>query len=999
FGPCPGCPGDFNHDGVIDGDDEAILLMNFGDCVPVQCIWLTIHDYTSFGANPGQFCACALNVLSPLLYVDEVVICDAATGLPIPGWDFIPNTVVGQQFNLAAGGGNFVGFLSETSANIPPGFDIDIKFKVCAPVATTFEEVRDALQSAGPLVGTDEATMDGMLTGGHQGILPAGPIGQMAPSCPWDCTPVNADGSVGNGVVNIDDLLQVINHFGDPGGPCDIAPLNPNGTVGNGIINIDDLLAVINNFGPCPVDIFAVSPPQYTTGDIVKISGQGFGWDPNDLCVVQRYGNRAVPMRVVSVTDSVICAIAGFIPPDAQPGPIMVQRGTGVLGNFVPVFPDIVQDVPVWTWTGGPQGAAAAPGNIVPIPPDVPSNTEWFPSQLVDGKLCTFISGDWTEFTKIRITVRAHTASSQQDLDGPQVRFIGGGTLQDCAERIKDTIRCAFLQQSGVNVDVQCIDDGTGVIKLVVSVPGEDILWGLLDICVIDCPPPGTVTIDNFFPMTGQTGDIITIMGSGFDPDPDNNCAVVMIGNQCSLPLQVLDVNPEGTMMNVQVGPVIQGAQPGPIMVATGVGAQGTFVPVFPQILVEQPVWIWERTPNGPMDDTTDLPIPNFDPIPPPTEQWLHGEPDPLTGQICLIIPADVAWQPQQKLNITLRMHDHATGQGHDGHFPCIVLDIPPGTSDPLLCADLLCDTIRCAFFQQAGFEFDCFITPMADGSVKITVSLLNGGFINWGNFDVCLLPPPGPVVIDNFFPATGQTGDLITIFGQGFDPDPDNNCAVVMMSPTCSLPLQVIDVNPQGTVMTVQIGAVFQGAQPGPIMVGLGNGAFGTFQPAFPEIIVEQPVWIWERIPFGPMDDTTDLPNPNFDPQPPPTELWIHGEPDPATGQICLIIPPNTPWQPNQKLNITLRMPDHSTGTGHDGWFPCITLAVPAGQADPVFCAQLLCDTIRCAFLQQAGFPFNCQIDPLPDGSVKLTVGIPGGKVDWGNFDVCLLNPDGTGG
>ncbi|MEM7230159.1 MAG: NF038122 family metalloprotease, partial [Planctomycetota bacterium] len=73
-----------------------------------------------------------------------------------------------------------------------------------------------------------------------------------APACPWDCTPDNGDGTFGNGVVNIDDLLEVINSFGAAGGPCDSAPDNGDGTFGNNIINIDDLLAVINNFGACP---------------------------------------------------------------------------------------------------------------------------------------------------------------------------------------------------------------------------------------------------------------------------------------------------------------------------------------------------------------------------------------------------------------------------------------------------------------------------------------------------------------------------------------------------------------------------------------------------------------------------------------------------------------------------------------------------------------------------------------------------------------------------
>jgi len=74
-----------------------------------------------------------------------------------------------------------------------------------------------------------------------------------APPCPWDCAPDNGDGTFGNGVVNVDDLLQVINGFGGNDTRCDNAPDNGDGTFGNGVINIDDLLGVINNLGDCPL--------------------------------------------------------------------------------------------------------------------------------------------------------------------------------------------------------------------------------------------------------------------------------------------------------------------------------------------------------------------------------------------------------------------------------------------------------------------------------------------------------------------------------------------------------------------------------------------------------------------------------------------------------------------------------------------------------------------------------------------------------------------------
>jgi hypothetical protein len=61
------------------------------------------------------------------------------------------------------------------------------------------------------------------------------------PPCPPDNSPLG-----GNGVVDVDDLLNVINNWGGVSGPADIVPL-----FGDGVIDVDDLLAVINGWGPC----------------------------------------------------------------------------------------------------------------------------------------------------------------------------------------------------------------------------------------------------------------------------------------------------------------------------------------------------------------------------------------------------------------------------------------------------------------------------------------------------------------------------------------------------------------------------------------------------------------------------------------------------------------------------------------------------------------------------------------------------------------------------
>jgi len=70
-------------------------------------------------------------------------------------------------------------------------------------------------------------------------------------SCVEDCSPQNPDGSVGNGVVNVDDFFAVLLAFGQTDSPCDVRPINEDGSVGNGLVNVDDLIAVLLFFGPC----------------------------------------------------------------------------------------------------------------------------------------------------------------------------------------------------------------------------------------------------------------------------------------------------------------------------------------------------------------------------------------------------------------------------------------------------------------------------------------------------------------------------------------------------------------------------------------------------------------------------------------------------------------------------------------------------------------------------------------------------------------------------
>jgi Dockerin type I domain len=85
----------------------------------------------------------------------------------------------------------------------------------------------------------DAASMSGGTFALAGGFWPA-----VVQSCPADIAPTGGDG-----LINIDDLLLVINGWGNCPTPPTPCPADVNAS---GAVNIDDLLAVINAWGACP---------------------------------------------------------------------------------------------------------------------------------------------------------------------------------------------------------------------------------------------------------------------------------------------------------------------------------------------------------------------------------------------------------------------------------------------------------------------------------------------------------------------------------------------------------------------------------------------------------------------------------------------------------------------------------------------------------------------------------------------------------------------------
>ena len=487
------------------------------------------------------------------------------------------------------------------------------------------------------------------------------------------------------------------------------------------------------------------------------------------------------------------------------------------------------------------------------------------------------------------------------------------------------------------------------------------------------CVQEAVVEIVDFNPKQVRPGEIVTIDGRGFGNDPDNLCVVLKNGDR-SIGLQAVQAS--DTQLLAVMGALPENATPGPIMVARGRGGRGTFQPAFPDIVLEERVWVWDRDPPGGPQDQTDDDLTPLPQNPPPGVVWFFGDP-PVDGALCLTLRGN--WIAGSVLEVVARAHDHEQGIGHDLHAFRVRIDGPGSTLD---CAERICDMINCAFLQQAGITVECTTEEIEPEVVKITLRL-PGGRIDWGNLDLCVSPPPQePLTITGIEPREGGPGTVVKIVGSGFGDDPDDLC-VVVMNGGLSIPLHALEAS--DNTVSAELGPVPPGAQPGPIMVAVGQGARGRFDPAFPDLTVGDDVWVWDRQPpNGPAVVGPGEFRPLPEDPPADTRWFFSGEP--VDGALCLFIEGD--WVAGAKVEVAARAHDHDQGIGHDLHALEVTFTDGGSLLD---CGLRICDIIRCAFVQQANINVECSAEETEPGLVKLTLKIPNGRISWGNFRVCV--------
>jgi hypothetical protein len=130
--------------------------------------WILYHNFVTFPAGPGQFCATSLNIGGPLLGVEGAVLSNAQTGERIAGFSFNGNPTVSVNASGITGG-NSVGFLADVSRLVPSGVPADLMFDVRLKEGSLQQGAPDLsnwLLTQGFVV-TAEADADGNFDGSH----------------------------------------------------------------------------------------------------------------------------------------------------------------------------------------------------------------------------------------------------------------------------------------------------------------------------------------------------------------------------------------------------------------------------------------------------------------------------------------------------------------------------------------------------------------------------------------------------------------------------------------------------------------------------------------------------------------------------------------------------------------------------------------------------------------------------------------------------------------
>jgi hypothetical protein len=462
-----------------------------------------------------------------------------------------------------------------------------------------------------------------------------------------------------------------------------------------------------------------------TEGAFTKITGSGFGNEAEDLSVaiLDGGGARLIPLDVLAASDTKITVRMGAVPPDAQPGPIMVTRGQGSFNLPQPFFDD-VSISSAWTWLGRESGPVSTPV-ITPEPTQPEAGQRWFFSDPPsNGELCVVIDSVWPSNAVVSIT--AEIQDTNGSLSRVKVVRDAKRTFQELerdGEITKDMLEKSFWQMAAVAVDGKVTTLPGGDVKISLSLCDGEIARGFITIGVTDLPVIGSVQT-----ASGGPGDLVTITGFGFGANPDELLVYVQGSNGVLTALQVLSATE--TQIVASVGIVRPDTQAGPIIVARGESFRlQKVVPGVTGLELQQFI------PAGEVFAPSSQP---FHPIPPPpSETNVCFFSTATNGVICVEVEGD--WPPNVRVFLDFIFYPEGTPTGPIYTLPIHgYVDLPGGTAQQ--CAAALCavfDGIESSQFPIGALH--CVVTQTGPDRFKLTFS---ADVPISGLFNICYAKP-----------------------------------------------------------------------------------------------------------------------------------------------------------------------------------------------------------------------------------------------------------------
>ena len=797
---------------------------------------------------------------------------------------------------------------------------------------------------------------------------------------------------------------------------------------------------------PLPT-ITSVTPGTIQPGCTITIAGTGFGQNPDNVCAVVMSGTQTYPLQVIDATDTQLHVRLNGLPPGTPvTGPIAVAIGEGTQLGFIDIevlaagqirppgansWTDVRIDDGRLGFVGpcdadgppagiGPTTVSArsplqaawvfrtsnppvfSPSNITLFPPPQPGpGTNWvFATGASNCSVSFIISNDCPALTRVFIQGDLSVTSSNGlglDIIIPNLIINTRLPAWACAQAICDLLKKAYAQ-AGIAIDCTVANVGTNAARLTITVPGGCVNAAGVMLCFTPAEAGRPVpVITGFDPAVGSKGDVITIFGSGFGTDPECICVQVMNGAST---VWMRALTAEDDRITVELGTVGPGAFTGPIGLARGFGRVQSIVDRSNVVVSPVPAWAFASATPGVMSAQLFTPLPTPPPPPPapgqPTKKRFLSQPVATDGTMCIFV--DPNCPPDTKISI------HA-------HFDLMDADPADGIDCPLLhidtaidgtwwhsqlftglptggnCADFVCQYLTQIFYDEYNAQFGaCFGYPISCSADlvtgKLTLNAECGCKLVSGMVEVeyCIPPQGGtpPPVITSVQPLTFTSGQLITVRGTNFPTDPDDNCMVVL-NQNRLIPMRVVSAT--SSELIVQVGPIPPDATAGPIGLAPGDGSTAMFRPAFFDIFVEEPSWFFTATNPGVMGPVV---TPVYTP-PPPQETWYHSFL--SNGQVYVFLP--GPCPPGTKLIMDghFNIQASNSPIRHvDCWMPAVSY-LQGGSA--VNCANRICDSFVCGFLQRTGVRLNCRVIPSGNGAL-VCIGYPGGSIVNGGMTVC---------